>query len=34
VAHARKKVLKIPPGWAWSTDLATAWARIHALHPA
>jgi len=32
--HARKKILKIPPGWAWSTDLATAWDRIHALHPA
>jgi predicted nuclease of restriction endonuclease-like (RecB) superfamily len=34
VAHARKKVLKIPPGWAWSTDLSTAWHRIHALYPA
>lgn len=34
VTHARKKILKIPPGWAWSTDLATAWDRIHVLHPA
>jgi len=34
VTHARKKILKIPPGWAWSTALATAWDRIHALHPA
>jgi hypothetical protein len=33
VTHARKKILKIPPGWAWATDLATAWNRIHALHP-
>jgi hypothetical protein len=24
VTHARKKILKIPPGWTWSTDLATA----------
>jgi hypothetical protein len=31
VTHARKKILKIPPGWTWSTDLATAWQRIHAL---
>ena len=34
VTHARKKILKIPPGWAWSTDLTAAWHRIHALHPA
>jgi hypothetical protein len=34
VTHARKKILKIPSGWTWSTDLATAWQRIHALHPA
>ena len=34
VTHARKKILKIPPGWAWATDLTTAWTRIHALHPA
>jgi hypothetical protein len=25
---------EIPPGWTRSTDLATAWQRIHALHPA
>jgi hypothetical protein len=30
VTHARKKILKIPPGWTRSTD----WQRIHALHPA
>jgi hypothetical protein len=34
VAHARNRVLKIPPGWAWAEHLATAWTRIHALHPA
>lgn len=34
VAHARNRILKIPPGWAWSADLATAWQRLHALHPA
>ena len=34
VTHARNKILKIPPGWAWSTDLTAAWHRIHALHPA
>jgi hypothetical protein len=34
VHHARHKILKIPPGWAWADDLATAWQRIHALHPA
>ena len=33
VSHARKRILKIPPGWTWSHDLATAWRRIHALHP-
>jgi hypothetical protein len=30
VTHARKKILKIPPGWTRSTDRQ----RIHALHPA
>ena len=34
VTHARHKILKIPPGWAWTQDLAIAWDRIHALHPA
>lgn len=24
ITHARRRILKIPPGWAWSTDLATA----------
>lgn len=32
--HARHRVLKFPPGWTWAEDVATAWARIHALHPA
>jgi hypothetical protein len=34
VTHARKRSLKIPPGWAWATDLATAWDRLQRLHPA
>jgi len=34
VTHARAKILKVPPGWAWATDLATAWDRLQALHPA
>jgi hypothetical protein len=34
VTHARHRILKIPPGWTWAEDLATAWTRIHALHPA
>jgi hypothetical protein len=34
VTHARHRILKIPPGWAWASDLAVAWDRIHALHPA
>jgi hypothetical protein len=34
VTHARRRTLKIPPGWAWSADLATAWDRLQALHPA
>jgi Transposase DDE domain group 1 len=25
---------KIPPGWQWSHELATAWQRLQALHPA
>jgi hypothetical protein len=33
VTHARRRILKIPPGWAWSTDLATAWDRLQSLHP-
>ena len=32
--HARKRILKIPPGWAWASDLVTAWGRLQALHPA
>jgi hypothetical protein len=34
VTHARRRILKIPPGWAWSGDLATAWDRLQALRPA
>jgi hypothetical protein len=34
ITHARRRILKIPPGWAWSTDLATAWEHLQALHPA
>jgi len=34
VAHARRKILKIPPGWEWAQDLADAWDRLQALHPA
>ena len=34
VTHARRKILKIPPGWAWAGDLATGWDRLQALHPA
>ena len=33
VTHARRKILKVPPGWAWAADLATAWNRLQALHP-
>ena len=34
VTHARRKILKVPPGWTWAQDLATAWNRLQALHPA
>ncbi len=34
VRHARKRVLKIPTGWAWATHLANAFDRLRALHPA
>jgi Transposase DDE domain group 1 len=34
VTHARNRILKIPPGWAWAPDLASAWDRLAALHPA
>jgi len=33
VRHARRRILKIPPGWAWAGDLRNAWARLDALHP-
>jgi hypothetical protein len=34
VSHARRRILKIPPGWEWSRNLAAAWDRRQALHPA
>ena len=34
VTHARRRTLKIPPGWRWAPDIADAWARLQALHPA
>jgi hypothetical protein len=34
VTHARRKILKVPPGWQWARDLATAYQRLQALHPA
>ena len=34
VSHARKRILKIPPGWAWAADVVSAWDRLQALHPA
>lgn len=34
VTHARQRILKIPPGWAWATDIVNAWERLQALHPA
>ncbi len=34
VTHARRKILKIPPGWAFAADVANAWDRLQALHPA
>lgn len=33
VRHARNRTLKIPPGWAWASDIAAAWTRLQALHP-
>lgn len=33
VTHARRRILKIPPGWEWAADLATGWDRLQALHP-
>lgn len=33
VTHARRRILKIPPGGERSPDLATAWDRLQALHP-
>lgn len=33
VTHARRRILKIPPGWEWSGDPATSWDRLPARHP-
>lgn len=33
ITHARRTILKIPPGWAWAGDLTAAWDRLQALHP-
>lgn len=33
VTHARTRILKVPPGWAWAPDLVVAWDRLHALRP-
>ena len=30
---SRTQILKVPPGWTWAQDLATAWNRLQALHP-
>jgi Transposase DDE domain group 1 len=34
LTHARRRTLKIPPGWRWTTDITDAWDRLQALHPA
>jgi hypothetical protein len=31
VHRSRYRILKVPPGWAWSTDVTAAWARVTAL---
>jgi hypothetical protein len=31
VHRSRYRILKVPPGWAWSTDVAAAWDRLTAL---
>jgi hypothetical protein len=33
VTHARRRTLKIPPGWRWASDIADAFDRLQALHP-
>jgi hypothetical protein len=33
IHHARRRILKIPDGWAWAPDFVNAWDRLHALHP-
>ena len=32
--HARRKILKIPPGWDFATDVVNAWDRLQGLPPA
>ena len=34
VIYARRRILKIPPGWPFAADVVTAWDRLRALHPA
>lgn len=34
VTHTRRRILKFPPGWEWSNNLATAWDRLQAPRPA
>ena len=34
VHHARRRILKIPPGWTWAEHLASAYQQIHTLRPA
>ena len=34
VRHARTRTLKFSTTWPWAHDLVTAWALLHALHPA
>ena len=34
VTHARQRILKIPPGWAFAQDVVNAWDRLQGLHPA
>ena len=31
VHRSRYRILKVPPGWAWSTDVTAAWDRVTAL---
>jgi len=33
VTHARRGILKIPPGWAHADDVVNAWDQLQTLHP-